>query len=394
MRVDYFHGGGPTTGETFALDRIVNDGAWAGSRTQLVDGTNLGKYLFEVRDAVIVRRALLARLRVDLRRVGDDAGGEDRRRGRSTNRCGCPGPRRPVTVTLKKRQTDNSFTRRVDDGRRSGVAVRQSRGAAGAPGQVWTVIENGPASQKVDLLIISEGYTRGAAAEVPRATSSGCSASLFAQEPFKSRRSGLQRPRAGPAVAGQRDQPAERRRVPADAAVGAEYNVFDSERYVLTLDNRALRDAASAAPYEFIEILVNEQTYGGGGIFNDQATAAVDSAFCRLRVRARVRPSLRRRSPTSTTRRTWRTRRAPPTAGAVGAERDGAAGSGGAEVAATWSRRARRCRRRGKRTTFEQQSRAIQERRRAIRARNAPEAEMDALFSEERDCARKLAWAA
>ncbi len=31
------------------------------------------------------------------------------------------------------------------------------------------------------------------------------------------------------------------------------YNIFDSERYVLTLDNRALRDAAAAAPYEFIE---------------------------------------------------------------------------------------------------------------------------------------------
>jgi hypothetical protein len=61
--------------------------------------------------------------------------------------------------------------------------------------------------------------------------------------------------------------------------VSAEYNIFDSERYVLTLDNRALRDAASAAPYEFIEILVNDRTYGGGGIFNDQATTSVDSAF-------------------------------------------------------------------------------------------------------------------
>src|SRR5262245_13884485 len=49
MRVDYFHTGGPKTGETLALDRVVNDGAWPGSRTQLVDATNLGKYLFEVR---------------------------------------------------------------------------------------------------------------------------------------------------------------------------------------------------------------------------------------------------------------------------------------------------------------------------------------------------------
>ena len=61
--------------------------------------------------------------------------------------------------------------------------------------------------------------------------------------------------------------------------ISAEYNIFDSERYLLTLDNRAFRDAAASAPYEFIEILANEQQYGGGGIFNDQATTAVDTGF-------------------------------------------------------------------------------------------------------------------
>ena len=76
--------------------------------------------------------------------------------------------------------------------------------------------------------------------------------------------SGVSRPRA-----------LEFRRTP----LSAEYNIFDSERYLLTYDNRALRDAASAAPYEFLEILVNEAQYGGGGIFNFQATAAADTGF-------------------------------------------------------------------------------------------------------------------
>jgi hypothetical protein len=43
---------------------------------------------------------------------------------------------------------------------------------------------------------------------------------------------------------------------------------------VLTLDNRALREIAQHAPYEFIEILVNNDTYGGGGIFGQFSTAA------------------------------------------------------------------------------------------------------------------------
>ena len=61
--------------------------------------------------------------------------------------------------------------------------------------------------------------------------------------------------------------------------VSAEYNIFDSERYLLTQDNRTLRDVASAAPYEFLEILVNEEHYGGGGIFNAHATAAASNAY-------------------------------------------------------------------------------------------------------------------
>ena len=62
-----------------------------------------------------------------------------------------------------------------------------------------------------------------------------------------------------------------------DSATGARYDIFGSERYVLTLDNRALREIAQYAPNEFIEILVNNQTYGGGGIFGQFSTAAASS---------------------------------------------------------------------------------------------------------------------
>jgi IgA Peptidase M64 len=62
-------------------------------------------------------------------------------------------------------------------------------------------------------------------------------------------------------------------------ALGAAYDAFGSERYVLSFDNRRLRDAAAAAPYEFIEIVVNDRKYGGGGIHNLYATVAADNAF-------------------------------------------------------------------------------------------------------------------
>jgi hypothetical protein len=64
-----------------------------------------------------------------------------------------------------------------------------------------------------------------------------------------------------------------------DSPLGATYDAFGSERYVLTFDNHALRKTAQFAPYEFIEVLANDRTYGGGGIFNLYSTVAADNAF-------------------------------------------------------------------------------------------------------------------
>ena len=49
MRVNYFHTGGKVA-EVIALESVVSDGVWPGSRTRLIDASNLGNYLFEVID--------------------------------------------------------------------------------------------------------------------------------------------------------------------------------------------------------------------------------------------------------------------------------------------------------------------------------------------------------
>src|SRR5258708_19277162 len=49
MRVDYFHTGNHGE-EVIALDKVVPDGPWPGSRTRLIDTSNLGEYFFDVSD--------------------------------------------------------------------------------------------------------------------------------------------------------------------------------------------------------------------------------------------------------------------------------------------------------------------------------------------------------
>jgi hypothetical protein len=146
-----------------------------------------------------------------------------------------------------------------------------------SPGPLITIQKMGEPATKVDLLILGDGYTAAERSkfeqDAKRATDI-----LFSRPPFREHRqdfnvwalcppaeqSGISRPSTG---------------VYRHSPVGTSYDTFDSERYLMTNDNRALRDVASYAPYEFIEILANAKTYGGGGIFNLYATVAIDSEW-------------------------------------------------------------------------------------------------------------------
>lgn len=384
MRVDYFHTGGPKSGETFALDQVVNDGPWAGSRTRLRDDSNLGPYLFEVRSGT---ELIYSRGFASIYGEWETTEAARTSHGTFHESLRFPWPKRAVTIRVKKRQKDNSFgvvwTTEIDPGSRF---VNRAPIAAHA-GQVISLIDNGPPAEKVDLLVISAGYT---AAQMPKFQSDAkrLLGALFAEEPFKSRRSdfnvralllpsaesGIHRPNAGVF-----------RRTP----LGTQYNIFDSERYVLTLENRALRDAASAAPYEFIEILVNERTYGGGGVFNDHATASVDSGFAEyvfVHEFAHHFAALADEYYTSDVAyETGAKDRPEPWEPNVTALKDPATlkwrdlVTPGTPIPTPWDKHA-----------FEEHSRAIQEQRREIRKRNAPEDEMDALFREQQNFEEKF----
>jgi hypothetical protein len=374
MRVDYFHTGGPKSGETLALDGVRHDGPWAGSRTVLIDESNLGPYMFDVRDKT--DRVLYSRGFASIYGEWETTAEAKAAHRTFHESLRFPWPRQPVTVSVHKRDAQNRFTRiwttEIDPGSRFVNRAAPS----GHAGKVVTLIENGPAAQKVDLLVISEGYTADQMAKF-QSDAKRLLDSLFAEEPFRSRRGdfnvrALLLPSAEPGV--HRPNAGVHRRTP----LGTQYNVFDSERYMLTLDNRALRDAASAAPYEFIEILANERTYGGGGIFNDHATASVDSAFSEyvfVHEFAHHFAALADEYYTSDVAYATGTGDRPePWEPNVTADPTAAKWKDlltpGVPLPTPWPREA-----------FTKRARELQDRRKRIREQNRPEAEMDALFA-------------
>ena len=275
LRVDYYHTGNARE-ERFSLDRVVREPLpWTGNPDRPLDDSNLGKYFFEVLDPA-TNTVLYSRGFSSIYgewETTSEAKAIDRTFQESLR---FPDPGRPVQIVVKKRDARNLF-REV-----CLVAVDpRDRFVDTAPpppaGPLVALQRSGDPADKVDLLILGDGYTE---AERPKfeADARRLTEILFSKSPFRERRddfnvwglspaaveSGISRPSTG-----------VHRRSP----VGATYDAFGSERYVLTFDNRAFRDLASQAPYEVVEILVNGATYGGGGIFGQYSTVAADSAW-------------------------------------------------------------------------------------------------------------------
>lgn len=274
LRVDYYHTAGPV--EVFALDRAVLEPLpWPGPPDRGRDDTNLGKYYFEVVDRSS-NQLLFSRGFASI--CGEwETTGEARKMARTFQESlRFPAPAGPVQVVLKKRDAQNAF-REVWSFLLDPKDPFIQSAPPPRPGKLIEILNSGAPEAKLDFLILGDGYTEK---ELPKFEKDARRLAdlLFQQAPFKERRndfnvwalcppaeaSGISRPSTG-----------VQRRSP----LGCSYDAFASERYVLTFENKAWRDVAAWAPYECVEILVNGETYGGGGIFGLYGTVAADNAY-------------------------------------------------------------------------------------------------------------------
>lgn len=379
LRLDYVHTGS-TSEERFALDGVVLEGPWPGPLDRGLDEINLGKYFFTVAD-VKTNRVLYSRGFASV--YGEwETTGEAKERNRAFHESlRFPEPAGPVQVVLKKRDRLGLF-REVWS-----LVVDPADPAldrTAASGKPWAVIKNGEPRDKVDVLLLGDGYT---AVEMEKwhRDAKRLVELLFAVSPFKERRGdfnvwAVETPADQSGVA--RPSDGIHRRSPLRAA----YDAFGSERYVLSFDNKRWREAAAAAPYEFVEIVVNERKYGGGGIFGQYATVAADNAFTPyilVHEFGHHLAGLADEYYTSAVAYQGPSERPEPWEPNVTADPQAARWkhliAPGTPLPTPWEKEA-----------FEAAQEEIQGRRRAIRAQKRPEEEMEALFREERERTTKL----
>ncbi len=379
MRVDFYHSGNRSA-ELFSLDEVVLEALpWPGNPARPIDTTLRGKYLFEIA-APTTGDVLYSRSFSSIYGEWETTG-----EARSTNRTFHESLRFPAQsgkfdLILKKRDANNEF---IEAWRTTldGADFLVQRETAPYADQVVAIENNGPSPQKVDILLLGDGYT---AAEHDKfiAKAHELTEVLFQTSPFKERRkdfniwalapasreSGVSRPSTG---------------IYRDSPLGATYDYFRSERYVLTSDNKAWRQVASSAPYEFVEILTNSEVYGGGGIYGLYSTAAANNEWINylfVHEFGHHFAGLADEYYTSDVAYEAPENAPEPYEPNVTLLKDPTnikwkrLVTAGTPLPTPWPKK-----------EFDQFSREYQVRRTALRERNAPEAEMNTLFREDRD---------
>jgi len=264
MRVDYFHTG-TAEREYFSIDRIYHESTWGGSRKHLIDTTDRGKYMYRVYDIrtnQLIYSKGFSSIYGEWETTGEASGGPVKTFHESAV---FPFPDKTIQFVIAKRNRQGRFEE-IFNTVIDPASNRVHREYHGRGYKAKQFIHNGDPARKVDILIVGDGYTkeeiRKFDADVKRFTGE-----LFDISPFKerkkdfnvwtieiaSRESGVDEPTKG---------------FWKTTPLGISYNSLDTPRYVLTLENRALRDIASNAPYDQLYIIFNSERYGGGGIFN------------------------------------------------------------------------------------------------------------------------------
>jgi hypothetical protein len=265
MRVDVYHTG--TKGEErFSLDAVVDDGPWPGSRVNLLDTLGLGEFLFRVYDrasgALIFSRGY-STIFNEWQTTDEAAQGMWRTFSESMR---FPMPRRAVQIAIARRDrrlVPKELWTVVIDPADPAQVNRERRGPVRP---VVDILVNGDPARKVDILVLGDGYAK-ADMEKFRRDARHFTDVLFGTKPFSARK-GEFNVRAIEVESAESGIDVPDKGVWKSTPLGTMYNTFGLPRYVLSEHNKAIRDIAAGAPYDFLCIILNDSRYGGGGIYN------------------------------------------------------------------------------------------------------------------------------
>ncbi len=261
MRFDYYRTG-DAHHEQIAFDELKAEPYWAGSKRSLCDTTNLGNHLFRLID-LESGREIYSRGYCSL--FNEWQGTPEAQLITRAYPEGVifPYPKRPCRIELCSRDKRGRFatiyTQQIDP---ESYWIEQFVPRY----EVFDVAYHGSPDQRVDIVVLPEGYSRNERAKFEEACRRFAEA-MVAYAPYSEMKDRFNiRAVWAPSEESGVTIPGEH--IWRNTVCDANFYTFDSERYQTVSDQQRLRDLAAHVPYEYIYVLSNTQKYGGGGIFN------------------------------------------------------------------------------------------------------------------------------
>lgn len=273
LRIDLLHAGNFESSH-FYLDNLKKEPFWGGSKTNLLDKFDYGEHKVIVKDK--------------------STGKEIYSRGYSTlfqewasspeaktvsksffETITVPYPKNPVIIEVYGRSKKTNFEKVFEFEVNPGSYFISPELSKKYPSK--KIIDNGPVSEKVDIVFLADGYTESEM-EKFRKDADRMAGYFFSNSPFKENKDKfnfwiVESPSAETGT----DFPKEK--VYKNTIINSSFSTFDVDRYLMTYDIKTVRDLAANVPYDQIIILVNSDVYGGGGVYNYYSITSVDDDF-------------------------------------------------------------------------------------------------------------------
>lgn len=276
MRIDYYHIGDAKT-EIVTLDQVYKYGTWAGSLKNLIDNFNNGAYYYRIYDdaskKLIFSKGFDSYFK-EYQTSEQAANGIKRTYHESAL---IPFPKNKIRFVLEKRERNNTFTEifstLIDP---ADLYIIKDR-VKDTNAKIYKSHLGGAPHNCIDVVILAEGYASNQRAKFEKDLKRYTNLFL-SQEPYKRNKNkiniyGVFKASEDNSV----DEPGAD--VYKNTVLNANYYALGSERYILTEDNKTMRNIAANVPYDAVFIMVNNTRYGGGGIYNLYATFISDNQF-------------------------------------------------------------------------------------------------------------------
>ncbi len=273
MRFDFLLGGNSMEEKVYP-EQIKKEPYWAGSKINLADPFNYGNYRFRIfdekSDSLLFSKGFSTLF--EEWQTTAEAKEMDKTFYQSAI---FPFPKRKIRLEIDSRQWEGNFKTifKTEINPENYFILNETP----AKFETVEILNNGKPENKVDIVILAEGYTAQEMGKF-KEDANRVTGYLFEEEPFKSEKRKFNVSAVlTPSLESGTDIPGEN--IYKNTCFNSTFYTFNVSRYLTASNMKNILDAAAIVPYDHIYVLVNTERYGGGGFYNFVSVCTADNSL-------------------------------------------------------------------------------------------------------------------